>query len=163
MKKQYIKFIEGNQESLDKACKLAEKYGYQQWENKNALISRWEWHLLCTDTAIYYTTIWDDKVLENGGYTELKEEIDWVYVSSASEVIALRSKDKRIRITTLSWQTINKYICVSQWDEGKYLRWDKYKVTIWTYAVPVHTEEKKERKLMMTDSEWEKFQKENNI
>ena len=155
-----MKFIAGNQESLNKACKLAEKHGYKKASYGNALNfeCEWEWNLLCADTAIYYTTFWDEKVVEKAGYTELKEEPEWVYVSGISKEDALISKDKRILITTLPWKTESKYVCVFKWDEEAYLRWDEYRICIWQYAVSVPTEEKKERKLMMTDSEWEKFQ-----
>lgn len=163
MKKQYIKFIAGNQDSLDKACKLAEKHGYKKASYGNALNFEFEWLLLCTDAAIYHTTIWAEKVVEKAGYTELKEEPEWVYVSDISKEDALGWQVKRILITTLPGKAVYKYVCIGKWDEEAYLRWDKYNISVWPYAVPVPTEEKKERKLMMTDSEWEKFQKENNI
>lgn len=167
MKKQYIKFIEGNQESLDKACKLAEKHGYKKWENKNALQFEWKWVLECDQYGDFYVTISSEEELIEYNYTEikteLKEEPEWVYISNVSEEVALRSKDKRILITTLPGKAVNKYVCVGQWDEEAYLRWDKYDTYAWSYAVPVPTEEKKERKLMMTDSEWEEFKSRNNI
>ena len=162
MKKQYIKFIEGNQESLDKACKLAEKHGYQQWESKNALKFEWKWVLDCCEDGDFYVSMLSEEELIEDNYTEikteLKEEPEWVYVSGISKEDALISKDKRILITTLPGKALYKYVCVGQWDEEAYLRWDKYDTYAWSYAVSVPTEEKKERKLMMTDSEWEKFQ-----
>ena len=158
MKKQYIKFIEGNQESLDKACKLAEKHGYQKWETKYALKFEWKWVLECDEDGDFYVSICSEEELIEDNYTELKEEPEWVYVSDISKEDALSSKDKRILVTTLPGKAVYSYVCIVPWDEEAYLRWDSYKVTTWTYTVPVHTEEKKERKLMMTDSEWEKFQ-----
>ena len=158
MKKQYIKFIEGNQESLEKACKLAEKHGYQKWETKYALNFEWKWVLGCDEDGDYHVTTCSEEELIEDNYTELKEEPEWVYVSEISKEDALRSKDKRILVTTLPGKAVYKYVCIGKFYEEAYLHGEEYDISVWTYAVPVHTEEKKERKLMMTDSEWEKFQ-----
>lgn len=37
MKNQYIKFKEGDQQDLDRACRLAEKNGYKKCRDKDAL------------------------------------------------------------------------------------------------------------------------------
>lgn len=158
MKKQYIKFIEGNQESLDKACKLAEKHGYIRRIVEDAINFKWQWILRCDDNGDYYTSSCTEEEFINDGYTELKEEIEWVYVSNEHGEDALEHKRKRILITTLPWNANMKYLCVVEWYEEAYINWNEYLPLLWKYAVPVLTEEKKERKLMMTDSEWEKFQ-----
>mgnify|MGYP003403451959 FL=1 len=158
MKKQYIKFIEGNQESLDNACKLAEKHGYQKWEFKNALQFEWKWVLGCDEEGDYHVSMLSEEELIEDNYTELKDEPEWVYVSDISEEYAVSSRLKAIIITILPEKATHRYVCICGEDADSYIRWDSYKVTTWKYTVPVHTEEKKERKLMMTDSEWEKFQ-----
>ena len=159
MKKQYIKFIEGNQDSLDKACKLAEKHGYTKINTPDAINFEWNWILFCNDCWYYVTSCNNEEELR---CTELKEP-EWVYVSDESEEDALACKVKRILITILPWNTNYKYICVDTEFEEAYLCWNRYNICKWLYTVPVHTEEKKERKLIMTDSEWEEFKSRNNI
>mgnify|MGYP006369249125 CR=1 FL=1 len=162
MKKQYIKFIEGNQESLDKACKLAEKHGYTKWENKNALKFEWKWVLECDEYGDFHVTISSEEELIEYNYTELKEP-EWVYVSGESEEDALKCHKKRILITTLPGKAVHRYVCVCEEDIKAYLHGEEYNFLVWKYAVPVPTEEKKERKLLMGDSEWEEFKSRNNI
>ena len=56
-----------------------------------------------------------------------------------------------------------KPVCVWIWDERNYEMWDdSYTVTTWE-GVEQIKQEKKERKLMMTNKEWDEFQKNNNL
>lgn len=90
---------------------------------------------------------------------ELKEG-DWCYVSSESEADALEKKEKRVFLHKLPWLIPYKYLILDRYYTD-FLSW--YQYSRWEYAVPIPKEEKKERKLMMTDSEWDEFQKKNNL
>lgn len=85
-------------------------------------------------------------------------DIQWVYVSNVSKQDALKCKDKRIFIYTLPWNCKYKYICVCWGGEEKYLNGKIYIYSGWAFAVPIPKEKKKERKLLLTDSEWENVQ-----
>lgn len=164
MEKQYIKFIEGDTASLNEAIKLAEDNWYVKESGENALDFEWTWILDCDENWTYYTSYCIKQELIDNWYTELKKEtIQWVYVSDASEEDALQQKAKRILLSTLPWKVFNKYICVDETSTQKYLNWKEYYWTSWKYTVPVKEEEKKERKVMMTDSEWEEFSKKNSL
>lgn len=102
MKKQFIKFEEWNQESLDKACKLAEANGYEKWKYKHALALQWNGLLKCTTDWDYMTGfIYED--LEEKWYTELKQE-----EFTRGERVLVRDYDnekwiEKIYLTTIEW------------------------------------------------------------
>ncbi len=159
-KKQYIKFIEGNQESLNEACKKAESLWYKRGSYINALSFKWVWLLVLRDGGRYLTTARTKELLIEDWYVELEDnELTWVYVSDVSEEHALDIENKKILICSLPWNARSKYICVSNFYEEEYKTWLEYEHQHWKYAVPVPKEEKKERIVMMTDKEWEEFQK----
>jgi hypothetical protein len=96
---------------------------------------------------------WSDNMIEWLAKEEWKpKEGERVIVSDSGKW------DTRIYLFTgKNW----KYYCVHKNDEQDYIDHCTFRVTPWSYMEKI--EEKKERKLMMTDSEWEKFQKNNNL
>jgi len=107
-----------------------------------------------------YTYKWIE--IETLAHNEV--EVDWVvyryvYVSDDSEEEALESKYKKILLSTLSWKVYSKYICVDDSYTEDFLNWGYYDYLAWDYTVdieiPETKEEKKERKLILTDKEWE--------
>lgn len=75
---------------------------------------------------------------------------DMVWVEDVSEELARKHKEERELLAILpEYITDRRYIC----------RMSKSSSNAWYFAVPIVKEEKKERKLMLTDQEWEKLEK----
>jgi len=142
MKKQYIKFEEGNEASLKKACELAEKNGCKQSCAGGSLNFNGQWLLAMSPVWIYHTTWFDEQFLISCWYTELvsTETIKWVYVSNESEERALKNNEMRILITTLPWKAFYPYITVKKWCEEEYLNWEVYYKDSWKYIVEIPEE-----------------------
>lgn len=81
--KLYIKFEEGNQESLDNACKEAERLWYSKLDSIYALRFEWTWLLLLKDTWTYTTsTVWEEQLIEYWYKEHKKIEENIVYDTS---------------------------------------------------------------------------------
>lgn len=74
MKKLYIKFEEGNQESLDKAVRIAEGLGYRKFDMDSALDFEGSWILELYEDWDYLTTGLPEESLIVCDYTEYKPE-----------------------------------------------------------------------------------------
>jgi hypothetical protein len=94
------------------------------------------------------------KYIEN---TPTYNRWDWVEVSD-------NGVDWKVRIylTIIEWAKC-PYVCVNRVEHEEFLSKEEFDITLWKYIRPIKKEEKKERKLMMTDSEWEEFRKRNNL
>lgn len=88
-------------------------------------------------------------------------DIKYVYVSNASIESAKTKQTKKILVSDLWEDTNYRYICVEWWDEQRYINNEKCNYFAWKFISPI--EEKKERKLMMTDEEWDEFRSNNDI
>ena len=157
--KQYIKFNPNSQVSLDMAVSYAEKLGYKKlyWDGfQKTSIHTW---ILCVCNEWIYISACGEEEIINMWWEELKmEDVQWVYVSDKSEERALSDRDKRILVSKVGVTNI----CVEPLDNQEYIDWEFFGVCTWRYAVPVE-KEKKERKLLLTDCEWEKVQNILNI
>lgn len=89
---------------------------------------------------------------------ELKEG-DIVYVSNES---IEHAKERRLKRIFLHKDYSGQYVCVNTWCENYYQKGASYLACAYKYAVK-KSDIKKERKLMMTDAERERFQKDNNL
>ncbi len=69
--KLYIKFEEGNQESLDRACREAERLGYKKRNHNTSIRFEWEWLLICEEWE-YFTSSYCEKTLIDDWYKEHK-------------------------------------------------------------------------------------------
>ncbi len=90
-----------------------------------------------------------------------EDMIEWLaeeeWKPKEGDMVKVGLDDERIFLYTTN---IGIHIVVCYWEEDKYRNWRSFNVT--TYD-KIFKDEKKERKLMMTDSEWEIFQKNNNL
>ena len=74
MEKLYIKFIEWNEESLKKACDIAESLGYEKNKTAWSLDFEWTWLLMLNNNWTYYTALHNKKELINIWYREYIQE-----------------------------------------------------------------------------------------
>lgn len=130
----------------------------------NSIYVRWQDHAI-DNRKLEYTYDTPEKAQRMMDFImeHTVKDYEWVYVSDISEENAKISKEKRILLATMPWKTIHKYVCVDGSGINDFKKWKQYYTARWRYAVPIPKEEKKERTLMMTDSEWEEFQKKNNL
>ena len=76
MQRLYIKFIEWNIQSLYRACKEAERLGYEKLSLRCAIEFEWTWVLWLDEYRTYGTTALSESQLIKGWYKEHKIEND---------------------------------------------------------------------------------------
>ena len=111
MEKLYIKFIEWDKNSLNEACKEAEKLGYIQWCSSNALDFEWKGILLLCDEWVYITWNREINEIEEDWYKEYT--MKQYFKPSISEIkyrdnifTFVFDKDFILATIFLNWETI---------------------------------------------------------
>ena len=153
--KQYILFEEWNQESLDKAIFIAKNKGLAMNDNVD-----FEWQgILKLYNCLYWTTMDTEEELIEYWYTKLcdvREQKELpiprkVWVSSSSIQDAIKNKSERTFLWNFNWLNL----CVLDSDNDLFNKWINYNTINWKYIAEIVEEEKKERKIEVTDEKWE--------
>ena len=98
---------------------------------------------------------------DDGDWSWFENMIEWLaeeeWKPKEGDMVKVGLNSERVFLYTTN---TGRHIVVCYWEEDRYRNWRSFGVT--TYD-EIFKDEKKERKLMLTDSEWEKFQKDNNL
>lgn len=136
MKKHYIKFEEGNQESLDRAVKKAEEMGYEKvWINR-VLKLQWHWVLQLSDCWSFATSVVSIEDLKSCWYTEIKLEDESQDEYKEWEKVLVRDYEdaewsESIYLCTVPWKAERPYICVDYVYEEEYQQWSNFYTMEW--------------------------------
>lgn len=117
MKEQYIKFIEWDMISLNKAVALAESKWYEKYLSLRFI---WTWMLKLDSEWDYYTSSDNEQDLIDKGYTELKDP----YEFAIGERVLVRDREtddwiELIYIATKEWGGY-AYLVAADWEEDDF-------------------------------------------
>lgn len=88
--KLYIKFKEGDQQDLDRACKIAKRLGYKKLDNPQALFFERQWILKLMEDWTYMTSLLWEINCQRQWYKEYKDQfIPWEQVRYSDKSIEL--------------------------------------------------------------------------
>ena len=157
MEKLYIKFIEWNQDSLNKACKEAERLGYKKLDKPSALKFEGHWSLKLKENWNYFTSDISIKLLLSEWHKEHKIQQEETF--EPWEQIAVSSNSKEDAIEDLETES-SEYFYV--WKNRDW----RYVVEIWTwngrykdFEFIAKIPQVKKRKIKCTDVQFEEIKK----
>lgn len=158
MENLYIKFIEWNQDSLNKACKEAERLGYRILDKPNALkfegywvlLLRYYWRYFTSNTSI--ETLLADWCKEHiiQEQEETFEPGEQVAVSQNSKEDAIKNLKTDVTEYFYIWKSRNWSYVVEIWTWNRYYGDFKFMAKI---------PKAKKRKIKCTDAQFEEIKK----
>ena len=131
---------------------------YIWWMKDKCIVAR-KWKIWQT---YVYSEWWQYFLLEDRDIKMWREndnelkEWDIVYVSNDSEEDALKKKEERTYLWVVHERALTKYLVVYPWFSNSYKNNNKFDRDSAKYVVKKPIEERKEHKLMLTDSERKK-------
>ena len=158
MEKLYIKFIEWDKNSLNKACKEAERLGYKKLDKPNALKFEGYWTLLLRYYWRYFTSnISIETLLADWFKEHIIQEQEETF--EPGERVAVSSNSKENAIRDLKTDS-TEYFYI--WKDRDW----KYIVEIWTwnshygdFKFIAKIPQVKKRKIKCTDAQFEEIKK----
>ena len=157
MEKLYIKFIEWNQDSLNKACKEAERLGYKKLDKPNALKFEGYWTLSLREYWSYFTSCTSIETLLTDWFKEHKIQEEEIFESWEQVAVSQTSKEDAIK--ELETDRV-KYFYVWKNRDWKYIieigTWNNH-YSDFKYIAKIP--QIKKRKIKCTDDQFEEIKK----
>ena len=151
MKNLYIKFKEGDEESLQRAVQEAERLGYKRWNRDSALTFNWTGILQMDSRGVYFITVFREDELTECHYKEHKmepqfEEGDIIEVYKGAE-------QERVERIFIEKDKNDNFLVVASWKDTKnYHKGDGY------YGVDVYNEARPIEKITIKTEEGEEME-----